>query len=56
MWVLRADLTWYIVSTSRSFHFSAPVEFSLKSSSDSIPVGGGTADVASSIQLDNEIC
>ena len=49
MWILRADLTWYIESTSRSFHLSAPVELSLKFSSGGNPVGGGTAAVASAL-------
>ena len=31
MWILRADLSLYIVSTSRFFHLSAPVELSSKS-------------------------
>ena len=49
MWIQRADLTWYIVSTSRSFHLSARIELSLKSPSDGNPVGGGTVAVASAL-------
>ena len=49
MWILRADLSWYIISTNRSFHLSAPVELSLKSPSDWNHVGGGTAAVASAL-------
>ena len=49
VWILRADLTWYIRSCSRSFHWSAPVKLSLKSPSDGNPVDGGTAAVASAL-------
>ena len=49
MWILRADLTWYIISTNRSFHLSTPVALSPKSSSDGNPGGGGTAAVASAL-------
>ena len=49
MWILRADLTWYIVSSSRSFHLSAPIELSLKSPRVGNPVGGGTDTVPSAI-------
>ena len=54
MWILCADLTcadltWYIISTNRSFHLSAPVALSLKSPSDGNPVGGDTAAVASAL-------
>ena len=48
MWILRADLTWYM-STNRSFHLSAPVELSLKSPRVGNPVSGGTAAVASAL-------
>ena len=49
MWILRADLAWYIISTNRSFHLSAPVELSLKSPRVGNPVGSGTAAVASAL-------
>ena len=49
IWILRVDLTWYIMSCSKSFHLSAPVELSLKSSNDGNPVGGVTAADASSL-------
>ena len=42
-------LIWYIMSTNRSFHLSAPVELSLKSPRVGNPVGGGTAAVASAL-------
>ena len=39
VWRLCADLTWYIMSTSKTFHLSVPVELLLKSPRVGNPVG-----------------
>ena len=49
MWILCADLTWYVLSTSMSFHLSVPVKLLLKSPRVGSPVGGGAATVASAL-------